>query len=625
MPSQSKNAPMRPFAERAAVILLCIAVVASPLVLGTTAPWARLALECFAAVATVLWAASAPRPVRLLVIPLLVLPVPAIQLMPMPENVLVSIAPISAGAWRQALGADHSGWAPTSVNPHDTFLAGWRAFLMIAACVSVASLTRYGPYRNWLTSCLAASSALILITGLVFGSARDNRTLMGFIDLKGPLHPNFDIRLMNVETVGVGTRQVFTANATRFQLNAGHTGDGFGCYLYSNHFAGAMILTVPCLLSLALSHAPRFSAKWARILLFTGCFIVWSLAVFAVGFQARSRAGTAALIIGSLILLTLLSQVTLLRRFLYVVVTAAVVSLIFAAAALLGSSQDVASILPAVLRQPFMTVMGDARTLAAKAAIRMFLASPYLGTGLDTYKDMFPRFSSGGFTLFYAHNDFAQMLAEGGIACAILAFSLVKTLASRFMEFCTESKGEARTMNAGFWAGLIGISLHSLFDWNLHVPANAFLTAIVAGLAASSASAAAKRSLWARLPIKGLTAGLLIGAAVAIVLLTRDTFSQYAIKQLRNTIVAGESARDPNVPDSSAENATAGLDFAKRMAYWDSRNANLLIAIGQAHLYRDLAGSSDDAEFDAQRYFSKAQKATAAPQGIPESPPASKK
>jgi hypothetical protein len=252
----------------------------------------------------------------------------------------------------------------------------------------------------------------------------------------------------------------------------------------------------------------------------------------------------------------------------------------------------------------------------------MFLASPFLGTGLDTYKDIFPRFGPDGFTLFYAHNDLAQLLAEGGLACGALALAYLRIFASRFMEFIRTTSDDDRALNAGFWVGLMGIGTHSLFDWNLHSPANAFLTAVVAGLALSSAASTRRSQFLDRIPLSILTWNLFTIVMIAIGFLARDSISQNTVKQLRNIVVAGQPPSPIGAGLHTKANSSRLLTFAERWSRWDPRNASLLISIGQGVLYADAETSmiSDRARDVtlADRYFQEALKATAIPQGMPE-------
>ena len=75
--------------------------------------------------------------------------------------------------------------------------------------------------------------------------------------------------------------------------------------------------------------------------------------------------------------------------------------------------------------------MADSRAVAAHAALRMFAASPLLGIGLSCFGVFVPRFVPGDLLLYYAHNDYAQLLAETGLAGLAAAAGGVAWLARR--------------------------------------------------------------------------------------------------------------------------------------------------------------------------------------------------
>jgi O-antigen ligase len=117
---------------------------------------------------------------------------------------------------------------------------------------------------------------------------------------------------------------------------------------------------------------------------------------------------------------------------------------------------------------------------------RLFLDYPLLGTGLGTLEMVFPPYDSlyDGKVVDHAHNDYVEGLAEtgvvGGLCCAwflgvLLVFSL-KGLAELGSSF-----GSA--LNLSGLIACIGILVHSLVDFNLHIPANALLFLVSAHLA----------------------------------------------------------------------------------------------------------------------------------------------
>jgi O-antigen ligase len=111
---------------------------------------------------------------------------------------------------------------------------------------------------------------------------------------------------------------------------------------------------------------------------------------------------------------------------------------------------------------------------------------PWLGTGFNTY---------GASTLIYpmtdstrhaveAHNDYIQILSEGGIvlslAAAFVVLQLARAIRAAFAEPQTSSLYWART---GATLGLVAIAIQELTDFSLQIPGNAVLFALLAAIA----------------------------------------------------------------------------------------------------------------------------------------------
>jgi len=111
---------------------------------------------------------------------------------------------------------------------------------------------------------------------------------------------------------------------------------------------------------------------------------------------------------------------------------------------------------------------------------------PFRGHGLGTLQLVYPPYESlyDGKIVNHTHNDYLEVLAEtgllGGICCAwFLGVLLVQSL-ERLRPF-NNSFSEALQLS-GFLA-CSGFLVHSLVDFNLHIPANALLFFLMAHLA----------------------------------------------------------------------------------------------------------------------------------------------
>jgi len=112
-------------------------------------------------------------------------------------------------------------------------------------------------------------------------------------------------------------------------------------------------------------------------------------------------------------------------------------------------------------------------------------AHPIVGTGLGAFAVVYTRYDSrnGLYRLEQAHNDYLQVLSDGGIVGAVLGLSFVVILFS--MGFARrESRDKFRSGVAlGALAGCFAVLVHSFFDFTLHTTSNALLFLVLAALA----------------------------------------------------------------------------------------------------------------------------------------------
>lgn len=616
--------PETPLLENAAVWLLAGCVVIAPVLLGCSGIDTRFLLEAVLATATLAWVFSGQRSKWLMLMPAAIFALALLQTVPLPDGLLVRIAPVSAGAWKVAGGGPSTAWNSISVDPGASATAARRLLLGLCALAVIIDLGRRQIHRKRLLWALAVSGGVMITAGACFGAAKNNR-MLGVINLAGPLTPETNPTIMPVQTNGVGMRTAVTTGNLQYEVDEGYVGDGFGTYIYSNHFGGGVNLTLPVLLAAWLlvtrGRLPD-AARWAAAVVTVGV-VAW-----LVGGVAQSRAGGGAVLLGGLALIAIAAESKWLRwpaTSLLAIYAAALVTLAGLALFLLfGPAAGLLDSLPPAWKATVVRTLADARILAAEVALRMAAASPLLGTGLETYETVFPRFHTGRFTLFFAHNDYAQLLAEAGLAAAMIAIGAAAVLARRGVRFCAQSKGDYRTLNAGVWAALAGIGLHSALDWNLHLPANAFLACTVAGLCASSVPTTqwqiGQRLLgWA--PDWMLRTILTATCIGALAFLARDATSERVQRAVQNAIVLDRLDASKPAHAKAEAALTSAIASAEKMAKWDARNARLLMVLGQANLHLSTyapPGVTQNARLGgAEIWFLKARQATALPRGLP--------
>jgi O-antigen ligase len=137
---------------------------------------------------------------------------------------------------------------------------------------------------------------------------------------------------------------------------------------------------------------------------------------------------------------------------------------------------------------------GDTRDLVDRTAawrdgwqvVRDF---PLAGTGINTYADamIFYQKHVLEFWMTHAHNDYLQLLAEGGLLVFVPATSVVVLLAVAVYRRVREAKGDSYDywVRVGASVGLIAIGIQETVEFSLQIPANALLFATLAAIAIS--------------------------------------------------------------------------------------------------------------------------------------------
>jgi len=140
------------------------------------------------------------------------------------------------------------------------------------------------------------------------------------------------------------------------------------------------------------------------------------------------------------------------------------------------------------------------RVSMAGDSLRIFRTHMLMGVGMGAFETAYPAqqtFPSDK-RIDHAHNDYAEALAETGLPGALLmAGGLILFLlqgARNLRQILEPAKDSVAWLQLGATIGCLGLLVHSYFDFNLHIPANAAWFVVCAGLASAGMETAERKT-----------------------------------------------------------------------------------------------------------------------------------
>lgn len=240
-------------------------------------------------------------------------------------------------------------------------------------------------------------------------------------------------------------------------------GNPFGPYVDCDHFAGFMELVIPVGMSLVAFRGVR-----QEQMVFAGILtLVPVIALVLTG----SRGGMVSLIFEVGLLITLLRA----RKAKFQEIPVAAILLVaLGGLAWLGAG----GVLKRIRTSHVGDLSADRRVTMLRGAWHIFLDHPVAGTGLGTLVDAYPQYETlyDGRIVDHVHDDYAEALAETGAAgglCGLLF--LVMLFAASRRRWLEEQSPFSRSIHAAGTVACAGLLVHSLVDFNLHIPANGLI------------------------------------------------------------------------------------------------------------------------------------------------------
>jgi O-antigen ligase len=443
---------------KAIIGLLIVTLVLAPVFRAGNTPLASMVLQWLGIVilTLTLWTPRSVPLSRIEIGILLILGlVPILYLIPLPGafvNALPGRDLYAAGEALLSLDTAPA-WKPLSIHPSITVAAGLSLLVPVAVFVGTRSLDSRGLLL--LVKVLLGVALVQAVLGLIqFGTVQSGEMLMA--------------------------------------VPGGHSDSATGTYANRNHLAGLLAMMLPLALALLyynLGHEGTTdrarSGNWRSRAIFLG-----------------STHGNAAILYGALALLLLVglvftrSRMGIAMGMLGVILTTILFARRIGGSNTFGLTGTIVAVAlgfgvaiglaPVLDRFTVTGVVEDGRVDLFSATLLRIAELLPVGSGPGTFSSAFPPVQPIRFGAQFpnhAHNDYLEWISDAGLIAALLILGVLGLYLyqwSRVYVSGTWSRG--RFLQAGAGVGLLALALHELVDYNLAIPANQAVLAVLAGI-----------------------------------------------------------------------------------------------------------------------------------------------
>ena len=271
----------------------------------------------------------------------------------------------------------------------------------------------------------------------------------------------------------------------------GKIGSYGGPFINPNHLAGYLEMVIPLALGFLLSREVpgiiRSAKNWKRRLslleswLAKNTLLIFIIVLMASAvFISASRGGIISFIF-SLGLFSLLLGVRRYhkgKRKMVLLIT----GLIFIFLLWMGIGPVVTEL--ATLADPKTSGL-VVRLQVSKDTLALARDFPLFGVGLGNFQTLYPKYQTFVYPFFWnhAHNDYVEMLADTGWMGLLLFFGGIWLVLFAIIKTWKQSRDPFLAgITLGGFIGAVSLLCHCLVDFNLRIPANAFLLFVILGL-----------------------------------------------------------------------------------------------------------------------------------------------
>lgn len=523
--------------------LYICALIFAPLAFGTVEPWSLTVMETLSFLAFLLLSLGklsseennygTPGIIPLLCLLVLI----GIQLAPLPVDIIRIISPQTYSIYKETVFIDEPArWVSISVNKKATLMEFFRiASYIVFYVLTVQILTKKDALRKTVSVVVVFASLLSLFAVL-------QRILW-----------NSKIYWLRELTLG---------------------GSPFGPYVNRNHYAGLMEMLFPLVLGLFLFYKPyatykSFREKIAEVfnLQRTNLYVLLGFSSVLIAtsvFLTLSRSGIVSLCISMIFFgLLFLARGTSKRRGVIII---AVFILVALSVGWFGWS-------PIIERfEHLKDTHGNISELRAEIwrdSSNIIKDFPVTGTGFGTFVNIYPKYRtiSGNEVVEHAHNDYIELLSEGGFPALILCAWFVITLFYKsYRVFLKRRELYSIYLFIAAAAGMASILIHGLTDFNLQIGANGLYFFFLAGLVVSSANTRLREGLndtylkRTRLPVRGVAIFLALMLIGCFIFQSGVTIGDIYFSSLRDAKLNDKTPSDELLSTRNAAYKAALLD-----------------------------------------------------------------
>ncbi|MDH5523347.1 MAG: O-antigen ligase family protein [Desulfobulbaceae bacterium] len=374
---------------------------------------------------------------------LLLLGYMALQLLPLPPAIIKLISPHTFNLYRHVAENNAAIWIPISINPQ-------------------ATLTEFFRFATYTMFYLLAVQLMAKFDFL-------KKALLLIAILAGVLA--FEAIIQKYSSPGhIYWFRPTVANATTT-----------GPWVYHNHFAGFMEMLLPLVLGLFIYYRPNFTYKMplkdrivslftipqANLHIMLG---IGAILIYTSIFVSLSRGGIISASLSLVLFLILLGRGqkhSSKTKYLLTTLLVAILAVgwfgwepIFARFDLIANAEG---------------ELREARPLLWQDSWRLIKDFPLTGTGFGTFIYSYPAYRTiSGRSIFdHAHNDYFELMTDGGIiGFALVGIFLTTILYRAYQTFITRRDRFSGLLSIGALCGIVALLIHSITDFNMYNNAN---------------------------------------------------------------------------------------------------------------------------------------------------------